>query len=96
MFGLRNRVEHLAATVAGYTYVRRLDCEKIEKLEGKIEELTKALEWHVGTSIEILVNERKLTKLKIAEHKSLVEETGSAELVGRGDQDGERAGTKMG
>ena len=68
--------------------------DRIHDLEKQVVELTKALEWHVGTTLEILLSERNLTKLKIAEHKQLIEETGSTELVntleGREQDGGDR------
>jgi hypothetical protein len=55
--------------------------DRIAKLEIKVVELTDAFEYHAGTSVEIILAERKLIKLKIAEQKKLVEETGNATEV---------------
>ena len=60
---------------------RESDRIRIGSLEKHVTELTNALGWHVGTSVEIILAERKLVKLKVAEQKKLVEETGSADLV---------------
>jgi len=64
-------------------------------MEREIADLTQALEWHVGTTLEIILAEERVLKLKVAERKHLIEETGSADLVntvntGRGEQDGAR------
>lgn len=96
MFGrLRNRVEYLASQVAGLQWVRKLDVQERERLEKQVADLKKALEWHVGTTLEIILAEERVLKLKVAERKHLIEETGSADLVntvntGRGEQDGTR------
>lgn len=59
----------------------KLVARRRSNLEQQVVDLTEALEWHVGMPLEIILAERKLIKLKIAEQKKLVEETGSADLV---------------
>ena len=69
MFGLRYRVEHLASRFAGQEFLRKLDAVTIKGLEDKIEALTKALEWHVGTSLKVMGLEEELIMRRVAEAK---------------------------
>lgn len=93
------RLENVESQLVGQAFELAAYKRRIAQLDEQVAELVTALEWHVGTSVEILLGERNLTKLKVAEHKSLVEETGSTELVNpvnteRGERDGE-ARTKV-
>lgn len=94
MFG---RVTQIGRHIAEVNWKVLANRTRVETLERQVRELTDALEWHVGTDIEILLGERSLTKLKIAEHKRLVAETGSADLVNQqgGEPDGERGRPKV-
>jgi len=70
MFGkLRFRIDTLEGRVHGLLFGANLQRDSIEELEGQIEELTKALEWHVGASLEIMLAEGKLINLRVAEAK---------------------------
>jgi hypothetical protein len=69
MFGLRRRVDHLESTLAGSKYVRHLDGQRIAELETKIEKLTKALEWHVGTSLKVMGLEEELIMCRVEDAK---------------------------
>lgn len=69
MFGLRYRIEHLASRITGQEYLRHVDVQAREKLEGQVEKLTKALEWHVGVSLKVMNLEEELIMLRVAEAK---------------------------
>jgi len=85
MFGLRKRIAKLeqkhfmeeldksfdkAQTAQDARHIKRL-CERVADLE-------KALAWHVGTSITIMLAEEKIVTLKQAERREQIEEQGSA------------------
>lgn len=76
MFGLRLRIEDLASQLAGLEWVRRVDVQEREKLAKQVAELTQALEWHVGTSLEIILAEKKIIELKLAERVERQAQTG--------------------
>jgi hypothetical protein len=69
MFGLRYKVEHLASRIAGQEFLRKVDVDTISTLEERVDKLTKALEWHVGTSLKVMNLEEKLIMLRVAEAK---------------------------
>jgi hypothetical protein len=93
MFGRVTRLGQQIAEVNWKVLASRI---RIETLEKEVADLTKALEWHVGTTLEILLAEERVLKLKIAERKQLIEETGSAQdPKPGGDQSGE-ARTEVG
>ena len=69
MFGLRGRVQHLASRLTGLEWLRKCDLETINLLEGKVYDLTKALEWHVGVSLKVMRLEEELISLRVDEYK---------------------------
>ena len=74
---LRNEIEHVRATVAGIGYLRQRDGAKIEKLERQVDELTKALEWHVGCSLKVMSLEEELIMRRVDEQKQRSERFGA-------------------
>lgn len=75
-----NRYEREAAA-SKVEWDVKFNSGRVRELEHQVAHLTRALEYHVGTSLEIILAEERLLKLKIAEQKALVEETGSADQV---------------
>ncbi len=76
MFGLRGRVEHLASRLVGLEFLRKCDLETMNMMEEKIEVLTKALEWHVGVTVEIMNMEEQLIMARVDHHKERGERFG--------------------
>jgi len=54
---------------------------RIRKLEAQLADVIRAFEWHMNSSLEIVLAEEKIIKLKLAERKKLLEETGNTETV---------------
>ena len=78
MFGRVARLEKHIAEVNWKVLASRV---RIETLEGQVADLTKVLEWHVGCGTELVLAERHVAKVRLAERKKLIEETGSADLI---------------
>jgi hypothetical protein len=70
----------------------KINKERIRELERQVTNLTKALEWHVGCGMEVILAEQHVVKVKIAERKRLIEETGGTDLI----QDPGPTGAPMG
>ena len=70
MFGhLRWRIDHIEGREYQTQHRVNKSAERIRKLEEQVAELTKALEWHVGAVLEIILTEEKLIKLRVEEAK---------------------------
>lgn len=95
MFGLRKKVtkidkiemkfEHKISmqerTIAAEQAYAVRTTERVKQLEHQVVELVQALEWHVGSNLEIIVAEEKIIKLKLAERRQRLAENGEAGTV---------------
>ena len=78
MFG---RVGKLERQIADTNWKEFANRNRILSLEKQVADLMQMMEWHVGTTTDIILAERKLTKLKIAEDKRIREEVGVGEYT---------------
>jgi hypothetical protein len=76
MFGRIMRIDTIEGRVHGLLYGASIERKKIVALEHKVEELTKALEWHVGVSLKVMNLEEELINLRVAENKERGERFG--------------------
>lgn len=83
MFGLRKRIQQIEGKLFHDNFSKQADkahasilAERNRILEERVLHLEKALAWHVGTSIEIILAEEKIVKLKLEESKQRLAESG--------------------
>jgi hypothetical protein len=83
MFGLRRKLARLEAEFLRERFRQdadrahlHIEIERNNKLEKRVKELTTALEWHVGNSLELMLLEEKHIMRRVDEMKSKIKRVG--------------------